>query len=180
MIPALRKPVQTYVPELDALRALAVVGVIYTHYLPESVPLVGVPGFIGVRLFFVMSGFLITRILLAVPIATPGVVARAFYARRFLRIFPLYYAACALMCLSSKAIRVYVLWLFTYSQNIKFAVDGRYPVVAHLWSLAVEEQFYVIWPGSSCSCGRSHSREFWRSALRGQSFPGGDFLPHEQ
>lgn len=141
-----RIPTDSYVPQFDGLRAVAVVGVLFTHYLPDSLPFIGVPGFIGVRLFFVLSGFLITRILLAAQSAPPMVAARAFYARRFLRIFPLYYAACALMCLSSKSIREYAIWLFTYSQNIKFALDGRYPVVAHLWSLAVEEQFYLIWP----------------------------------
>ncbi len=145
-----------YVKQFDALRGIAVFGVIVTHYAGSVVPtvahsrlfpMIGLPGFIGVRLFFVLSGYLITRILLAAKTAAaPFAVARSFYARRFLRIFPLYYAVVAFACATSVSIRHCAPWLFTYTQNIKFAIDGAYPVVAHLWSLAVEEQFYLVWP----------------------------------
>ena len=140
-MPATRNPAETYVSsQLDALRAVAVAGVMFTHFVPESVPLVGVPGFVGVRLFFVMSGFLIYKFYWRLG---PGLDAFARstvpYTREvFCASFRSIYAACALMCLSSKShpsIRGVALHLYSEHQ-----VRSRWPlsVVAHLWSLAVE------------------------------------------
>ncbi len=112
-------------------------------------------GWIGVELFFVLSGFLITRLLWA-ALAEPHVL-RNFYARRALRIFPLYYTAllaAALLALICGARAAQLRPLLPYAgflQNIPPLVPLalRYPAplpLHHLWSLAVEEQFYLLWP----------------------------------
>ena len=101
-LPAGDRP--AYVPELDAFRALAILSVVGQHWLPEASAVNVAQGQIsnGVHLFFTLSGFLITRILLAVPgravddrTATVGWSLRQFYARRVLRIFPVYYLVLA-------------------------------------------------------------------------------------
>jgi len=115
-------------------------------------------GWIGVDLFFVLSGFLITGILLdAKGTAT---YFRSFYARRVLRIFPLYYAFILFMLViaprfdlgDSASLRDNQFWYWTYLTNIGFSFDGLASPApfgnahVHLWSLAVEEQFYLVWP----------------------------------
>ena len=144
-----------YMPQLDALRAFAVGAVLVHHLLdPELLPEFIVdlsPGLLGVKLFFVLSGFLITGILLR---ARPGPgdsawhVARQFYMRRFLRIFPLYYFVIGVMLLLGvQDVKDHVWSLLTYTFNFDVAFQGWYPgTVAHFWSLAVEEQFYLFWP----------------------------------
>lgn len=98
-------------------------------------------GYLGVRLFFVLSGFLITGILL------DGIGFRKFYWRRSLRIFPAYYAALGVYALLDiESIREGWPYLLTYSQNVYFAMGGNTELVGHFWSLAVEEQFYLLWP----------------------------------
>jgi peptidoglycan/LPS O-acetylase OafA/YrhL len=140
-------------PELDGLRAFAVGSVILAHYtigtqLAERVDW----GAYGVWLFFVLSGFLITRILLrcrarvAEGATSAGFVLGRFYARRFLRIFPIYYLTVIVICLGSEKIREQVWWLLGYALNLKVALDGKFSVAPHFWSLAVEEQFYLAWP----------------------------------
>lgn len=116
-------------------------------------------GWAGVDLFFVLSGFLITGILLRSK-DQPGYF-RNFYARRTLRIFPVYYAFLALMFFAlpllgpKYASRVGLAldnqgWLWTYSTNILLALTRDWrdavPGFNHFWSLAVEEQFYLFWP----------------------------------
>lgn len=112
-----------------------------------------IPGDLGVSLFFVISGFLITLLLLREESATGTVSLRAFYLRRTLRIFPAYYAYIA-FSLAVDTVRGHP-WsgelLFSavaYLMNYFNALHGH-PVtsVAHAWSLANEEQFYLIWPG---------------------------------
>jgi peptidoglycan/LPS O-acetylase OafA/YrhL len=112
-------------------------------------------GWVGVDLFFVLSGFLITGILLD---AKGGAhYFRNFYARRTLRIFPLYYGvlAVAMIALAALAPRTPMLriagWLWAYATNIKIAAAGWVFMAGpwqfdHFWTLAVEEQFYLIWP----------------------------------
>jgi peptidoglycan/LPS O-acetylase OafA/YrhL len=114
----------------------------------------GVPFGAGVQLFFVLSGFLITGILLAARDrmersegSGPWQILRGFYARRFLRIFPLYYAALALgSLLGAMALGDSWLWHAAYLSNFYFFFHGWQPPVSHFWSLAVEEQFYLAWP----------------------------------
>ena len=101
---------------------------------------------LGVDLFFVLSGFLITGILLDTRDGPQ--YFRNFYARRILRIFPLYYATLALAFLLIPAVRRDAVWYWTYLVNYRFADVGwpRVPFLGHFWTLAVEEQFYLVWP----------------------------------
>lgn len=149
-----------FMPQLDGLRALAALAVVLHHTLwrdpldwraraREALAL----GETGVRLFFVLSGFLITGILLRARRDSGdrgrGHVLRAFYARRFLRIFPLYYAAIvAVALLGDPLMRGTLSWHLAYLSNVCIGRMGEYPgaPVSHLWSLSVEEQFYLCWP----------------------------------
>ena len=139
-----------HMPQLDGLRAIAVSAVAWSHWLPAycgSLPI----GAYGVHLFFVLSGFLITGILLDARCGDGGNRAwslRQFYVRRALRIFPLFYvtiAICSLVNLSPY--RETWPWHVSYLSNfyLFFRGDWHGPV-SHLWSLAVEEQFYLFWP----------------------------------
>jgi peptidoglycan/LPS O-acetylase OafA/YrhL len=119
-----------------------------------------------VDLFFVLSGFLITGILYD----TKGSkhYFRQFYARRVLRIFPLYYAVLALFLIVLPSLHIFdsvtrelrsdAVWYWTYLYNMKVAATGFRPSGAfgHFWSLAVEEQFYLIWPIVVLWLGRRH------------------------
>lgn len=140
---------QSRATEIDFLRAYAVLAVIATH--SSRVVTVGITGYHGVLLFFVISGFLITGILLdarATNGPTRGILT-AFYARRFLRIFPIYYAVLFVaFVLGFQNVRAEIGWLLTYLSNWYFASRGFTGPASHLWSLAVEEQFYLFWPGS--------------------------------
>ena len=112
----------------------------------------GIPGDLGVTLFFVLSGFLITWLLLREFVNTRSISIRAFYVRRALRIFPAYYV----FVLFSLALDValghrwslgLITAAFTYLVNYYNAFLGHPTTsVAHAWSLAVEEQFYLLWP----------------------------------
>src|SRR6188474_573227 len=141
-------------PQLDGLRTLAVTAVAVSHWTPDF--LVGiVPWGTGVQLFFVLSGFLITGILLRSRPTDHGVplsnALRVFYARRFLRIFPLYYGVLVL-CLLLGAGTIYQTWPwhFSYVTNFYYWRYGHGDEVSdpflHFWSLSVEEQFYLMWP----------------------------------
>ncbi len=154
---SLRRPM----PSLDGLRGVAIGGVLAAHFLnawPGRAPLdqaviaaLGL-GWAGVDLFFVLSGFLITGIL----VDTLG--ARRwwgdFLARRALRIFPLYFVALALFGLLGPAAGLIDPWTFgrwgwwywSYLGNWAYAARQVIPPLSHFWSLAVEEQFYLAWP----------------------------------
>lgn len=142
-------------PQLDGLRALAVGAVLLCHTLP-GLPLRFEVGAAAVRLFFVLSGFLITGILLraraeaAQRNAARGQILIAFYARRFLRIFPLYYGVlCVAALLDLPSVQATFGWHASYLSNYFFFLhhDGTSPpYLNHLWSLSVEEQFYLVWP----------------------------------
>jgi peptidoglycan/LPS O-acetylase OafA/YrhL len=140
-------------PQLDSLRAIAVGGVLLRHFWPSTAR-VAETGFMGVHLFFVLSGFLITGILLKsraavdAEIATAGFSLRRFYLRRFLRIFPLYYAVLLIAWLTDvPGARGAMAWHLSYLTNIhNFLMQTTSGRMAPYWSLAVEEQFYLIWP----------------------------------
>ena len=145
----------TYNPRLDGLRSIAILGVLPVHFLAEPRFLVYVDtGNLGVKLFFVLSGYLITRILLGYRDrvdngqATPGRALFVFYSRRILRLSPLYYAYLAMAFLLLPGIRDYLGWYLAYLQNFLFAArpDVFAKYLAHLWTLAVEEQFYLVAP----------------------------------
>jgi peptidoglycan/LPS O-acetylase OafA/YrhL len=131
--------------QLDGLRAIAVGLVLLSHW---GVSLFDLRfGRWGVLIFFVLSGFLITGILLDERDKAPtGFVLRRFYVRRFLRIFPIFYLTVAVTSYLFEDVRQICLWHFTYTSNFYFFWHGASGYSAHFWSLAVEEQFYVIWP----------------------------------
>jgi peptidoglycan/LPS O-acetylase OafA/YrhL len=135
------------IPQLDGLRAIAVTFVMAFHFLPgidRFAPL----GSVGVRLFFVLSGFLITRILLRSRGRPLGDALRAFYIRRSLRIFPVFYLVLALAALINIGpVRDTIGWHVSYLTNAYLFERGAWHgSISHLWSLAVEEQFYLVWP----------------------------------
>jgi peptidoglycan/LPS O-acetylase OafA/YrhL len=148
------------IPELDGLRGLAILAVMLFHYAPETGPLHFLApalmiGWIGVDLFFVLSGYLITGILLDTA-GRPGYY-RNFIIRRGLRILPLYYA-----CLVLYGVVTYYPypfdwkdflhatgWYFGYFGNVKAFLENGWPrmaILTPLWSLQVEEQFYLTFP----------------------------------
>jgi len=139
-------------PQLDALRAFAVIAVLIHHFFPVQrfIPDQFLTlGLLGVRLFFVLSGYLITGILLEAR-ARPFLQSLAqFYTRRTLRIFPIYYLLLLVCCMVGyQPIKSYISWHLCYLSNLLFILHpaaGR-PYTQHLWSLSVEEQFYLVWP----------------------------------
>jgi peptidoglycan/LPS O-acetylase OafA/YrhL len=161
-----------HVPALDGVRGIAVSAVLALHFgvaadftnrFPSTVSnwfeRVLYAGWAGVDLFFVLSGFLITSILLASKEGTH--YFRRFYARRLLRIFPLYYTALVLgLVLLPRFAPEHAwgllregesgdVWLWTYTVNIGLAFGLiAMPVasLSHFWTLAIEEQFYLVWP----------------------------------
>ena len=141
-------------PQLDGLRALAATAVILSHTAPVDRVNLTFLGPLAVRLFFVLSGFLITGILLdARAQCESGEIGRfralrTFYARRCLRIFPVYYLVLLLAWLIGiHGLRENIFWALAYLTNVHFALDRAWHGAGqHLWTLAVEEQFYLIWP----------------------------------
>ncbi len=130
--------------QLDGLRALAVLAVLVQHSWASGTARYGA---YGVYLFFVLSGFLISRILLNARGEAGSL--RAFYIRRALRIFPIYYGVLLVaFVLGEPQVRLTAPWLFTYTENFYHPFTGHFALspVNHLWSLAVEEQFYLVWP----------------------------------
>jgi peptidoglycan/LPS O-acetylase OafA/YrhL len=144
------------IPSLDGLRALSIVLVLVSHLLgtrgfpvgPRAMGAIGDFGYLGVRVFFVISGFLITSLLLAEHARTGSVSLKDFYARRAWRIFPAFYTFVAAMVLAwvmgSIALHVGdIVAAVTYTMNYHY---DRSWELGHIWSLSIEEQFYLIWP----------------------------------
>lgn len=158
---------------LDGVRGLAILMVMVRHFyqymlkhptVPDIAPAIAIDkiffyvsqlGSTGVDLFFVLSGFLITGILLDTK-NHPRYWGR-FYWRRTLRIFPLYYLSLLIVFYVwphafpgySHVVQnagEHKIWYWTYTCNVLFAIKEDYTGMAHFWSLAVEEQFYLIWP----------------------------------
>jgi len=136
-----------HLPALDGLRACAVFVVMAYHFGFSAVP-----GDLGVSAFFVLSGFLITWLLLKEFDRSGTVSLRDFYMRRVLRIFPAYYV---FLCVSlgfdylrgDPRVRELVFPGLAYLMNYYNALHGHPSTsIAHAWSLAIEEQFYVLWP----------------------------------
>ncbi len=140
-----------HIPQLDGLRGLAVLLVLLAHSAIEfiHVPyfrLVDNYGSLGVQLFFVLSGFLITRILL--DSKDRPHFFRNFFARRALRIYPLYYALLAFVVFSGTVHQHGVHWwaYVLYVSNLVYGNTTQPAPLGPVWSLAVEEQFYLLWP----------------------------------
>lgn len=147
-----------YIKQLDGLRAVAVVLVIIHHWFPkDNLIHIYTALFNGVDIFFVLSGFLITRILInnsieaEQNITSKGSLIKKFFIRRSLRIFPIYYLTITFIFIFSDAsgtdIRNSYPYFFTYTANFYFYNQGDWDgMLSHLWSLSVEEQFYLFWP----------------------------------
>jgi peptidoglycan/LPS O-acetylase OafA/YrhL len=155
---------------LDGLRAVAVIAVVLYH---ADVPGVS-GGFLGVDVFFVLSGFLITSLLLVELDRTGGISFRRFYARRARRLLPALVAVLAVTAVLVAtiaydaaggfrrdlpgALLYYSNWSNILTETSYFEFIGRPPMLKHLWSLAVEEQFYILWPAVALVAYR------WRGA----------------
>lgn len=144
------------IPSLDGLRAISILFVIFSHFLGTiKYELSFDLGNLGVRIFFVISGFLITGLLLKELDKTGSINLKKFYFRRTLRIFPPYYFYLCVMLLVSL-----VSWIeiplsfffsaFTYTSD--YLKTGWF--LGHTWSLSVEEKFYLIYPGILFLLGR--------------------------
>jgi peptidoglycan/LPS O-acetylase OafA/YrhL len=145
-----------YYKQIDGLRFIAIFGVLFAHWYQGTISnlfLKNLPGGTGVVLFFVISGFLITKILLDFRLKNEisGVgnsnSIKSFYIRRSLRIFPIYYLTIIfLLIINFSNIKELFPWLATYTLNIQMAITNQFQgSFTHLWSLAVEEQFYLCW-----------------------------------
>ncbi len=158
---AAKKQSGVRIPELDGLRGIAILLVLVFHFTPHTGPLryavhIFQLGWTGVDLFFVLSGYLITGILLD----TVGHRAyyRNFIVRRCLRIFPAYYLSLVVCCVLTyypyaprwgEFLRAGGWWYVTYLGNVKVFLDAAWPglaILTPLWSLQVEEQFYLTFP----------------------------------
>lgn len=147
-----------YMPALDGLRALAVIAVLLYHADIAWIP----SGFLGVDVFFVISGYLITALLFAESRRTGTVDYRRFWFRRARRLLPALFAMLAVVALFAVvflpddvarlrgdlfASLLYVQnWWQIFHEQSYFIAAGRPPLLQHVWSLAVEEQFYLLWP----------------------------------
>ncbi len=156
-----------YQPSLDGLRAAAVAAVVVYHAYPSALP----GGFLGVDAFFVLSGFLITSLLLTEWDVERAINLGAFWLRRARRLFPALllllvavgiYAAVALPADELDRFRGDGLASLFYVANWRLVLTGRSyfdlfaspPPLRHLWSLAIEEQFYLFWPLVVLGCLR--------------------------
>lgn len=151
-------PPMGYVPGLDGVRAIAVLGVLLYHAGATWFP----GGFLGVDVFFVLSGFLISTLLLQEIELNGRVNFKQFYLRRGRRLLPalvvtLGLSALLVLFLARDGAAQYrhdalysmfyvTNWGYIFGDMSYFQVMGRPPVLQHLWSLAVEEQFYLLWP----------------------------------
>jgi len=145
---------QRRIRELDGLRAFAVAAVVIFHALGDRFP----GGFLGVDIFFVISGFIITRVLLQEQAETNGISIKRFYIRRIIRLWPAFFAL-LLAVVAAQTIEnvivnkmeysTYVLTTFAAASAMNwiraFDFSGG-GILGHTWSLSVEEQFYLIWP----------------------------------
>ena len=157
--------IRPVMPELDSVRGIAITGVLLLHAfywqyssfqfsgLPRLFMLATAPGWLGVNLFFVLSGFLITGILL--DSKEKPQYFRRFYIRRALRILPAYYLLLILLAVLHSSSWSFIGLSFVYLANVTglFGVPADY---GPLWSLAVEEHYYIFWPAIVYKLTRRH------------------------
>ena len=148
-----------YVPGVDGLRALAVAGVVIFHFSTDALR----AGFLGVDVFFVVSGFLITRLLMREIAGTGGIGLVSFWGRRARRLLPAFAVMTVVVVIISAIeftdnemhdVRAHALgslfyvanWVFIHGDASYFATLGRPSPFLHTWTLAIEEQFYLLFP----------------------------------
>ncbi|HLB08469.1 MAG TPA: acyltransferase, partial [Gemmatimonadaceae bacterium] len=183
---------EAYRPDVDGLRAVAVLSVIFFHLSKPLLP----GGFLGVDIFFVISGYLITRnILQGVELGTFSILE--FYRRRIKRIAPVMLVVVAFTLIASQLLQlpedarttaksaVFSLaslanvYFWKFQDTSYFAIDSSQIPLLHLWSLGVEEQFYLIWPALLLVTYRAtRARRFFgaAAAVAAASFLMGDLL----
>lgn len=173
-------------PDIQALRALAVAGVLLTHLWPSG--LTG--GYVGVDVFFVISGYLITAHLLRELASTGRIDLAAFWARRIRRLLPAALLVIAVTLLILRIVVPYPVWTENavqaigaalYVENLELvdravdymALDQEPSALQHYWSLSVEEQFYIAWPlllvGTVVLAGRFRAARPFRAARRSRA-----------
>ena len=144
----------SYFPQIDGLRAFAVLAVFISHMLKID-PFTDIDmGQAGVILFFVISGLLISHILLKNRIqgeelnAPKRRILFSFYMRRLIRIFPIYYLTIFIVfMIGYSPIQKNLVWVLSYTTNVSQAINGNsYGYAVHLWTLGIEEQFYLFLP----------------------------------
>jgi peptidoglycan/LPS O-acetylase OafA/YrhL len=147
-----------YYTQLDAIRAIAAFGIITLHWLNSNY--INKFGIYhesnwhfwqyGVQMFFVLSGFLISDILIKNKNASnKAKIFKNFFVRRILRLFPIYYLlVLVLVILKDEFVIQHLFWFLSYTANIKFYLEGGLVDVwsNHMWTLSIEEQFYLILP----------------------------------
>jgi peptidoglycan/LPS O-acetylase OafA/YrhL len=176
--PATHTRATLYLPGIDGLRAIAVIAVVLYHADLAWIP----GGYLGVEVFFVISGYLITSLLLAEIQRRNGELdLKGFWIRRARRLLP------ALLLLIGVVVAYSLLfipeevaglradiiaaltyttnWYFVFSEQSYFEAVGRQPLLQHLWSLAVEEQFYLFWPLLFIAGLRLLGRKFFLCAI---------------
>ena len=147
-----------HIPAIDGLRAIAVTAVIFYHLGFQWIP----GGFLGVDLFFVISGYVITRLLLDSIARSGGLDLRGFYKARARRLLPpmmfmIVVTAFYVSIWAQDSVKRFLTdipfslsglmnWWLVYKEQDYFEAIGRPPLLQHTWSLAVESQFYLIWP----------------------------------
>jgi peptidoglycan/LPS O-acetylase OafA/YrhL len=164
-----------YIPELDGLRAISILLVITWHMWDRAAFWEWLRGGEGVRIFFVLSGYLITSLLLEEESKRGKVSLPAFYVRRSCRIFPLYYVILLVYCVliygfspfaAKRAEMDYAMpYLLFYLQEIPFYLHpvGVWFPFYQSWSLGIEEKFYLVWPVAAFVL--LHGCRQWRLAL---------------
>ena len=142
-----------YFPQLDGLRAVAFLAVFGFHFAASSrapmAPLLAAmaeAGSFGVDLFFILSSFLITSLLFRERAAVGRIHVAAFWVRRALRIWPLYFIFVGIFIALKAPPAWFALGLLTFASNWALVYRPYSSIATHLWSIAVEEQFYLGWP----------------------------------
>jgi peptidoglycan/LPS O-acetylase OafA/YrhL len=160
------------IPSLDGFRTVSVFLVIFSHLaLSQSLPdtlnkILGETGFglLGARMFFVISGFIITYLLLKEKSSTGSVNLKAFYIRRSLRIFPVFYFYLLAIALLNYFLNLKIPSLAFLSGGLfihNFEFWGTPWLIEHTWTLAIEEQFYLIWPSIFISINKLKNLSLW-------------------
>lgn len=148
-----------YYKGLNGIRAIAALSVLFSHIItganyiyPElAINELDIANY-GVTMFFTLSGFLISSLLIMENKKSGTIKLKDFYMRRILRIWPIYYLyifisiVCLYFFLDSNIVRPELVYYLTFFANVPFILGSGLMAISHLWSIGVEEQFYIFWP----------------------------------